>query len=68
LELNPTAWIRDGRQYLADVQTEFKKITWPSQKEWTSTTIGVLIVVALMTLLLGLADLGLAKLMELVLG
>ncbi len=65
MERNPTIWIRDGRQYLTDVRAEFHKITWPGQKEWRGTTIGVLIVVAVMTLLLGLADFGLAKLIEL---
>ena len=63
-----TNWIDGGRQYVADVQAEFKKITWPSQQEYVSGTIGVVIIVAFLALILGLIDFALAELMELFLG
>ena len=59
-----TNWIDDSRQYLADVRSEFNKITWPSQREYTSGTIGVVIIVAFLTLVLGLIDLALSEVME----
>ena len=62
------SWIGNGRQYVKDVRAEFDKITWPSQKEYTSGTIGVVVIVAFLTLVLGLIDLGLAQVMELFFG
>ena len=62
------SWIGDARQYWDDVKAEFKKITWPSQKEYTSGTIGVVVIVAFLALVLGLIDLGLAQIMELFFG
>ena len=51
-----SGWVHDFRQYLLDVRTEFEKITWPSQKEYVGGTIGVLVIVALMTIILGSVD------------
>jgi preprotein translocase subunit SecE len=53
---NPADWIRDGRQFLQEVQAEFRKVTWPSQKEYVGGTIGVVVVVAIVTVVLGIAD------------
>ena len=47
LEWNPTVWVESGRQYLSDVQTEFRKVTWPSQREYVGGTIGVVVIVAI---------------------
>ena len=60
-----TNWIDEGRQYVAEVRSEFDKITWPSQHEYTSGTIGVVIIVAFLAIVLGLIDLALAEVMEL---
>jgi len=64
---NPAEWIRDGRQYLSEVQAEYKKITWPPQKEAVVGTVAVVIIVAVMTTVLGLADFVLSRLVQLVL-
>jgi preprotein translocase subunit SecE len=64
----PANWIEDGRQYVAEVQAEFKKITWPSQREYVSGTIGVVIIVIFLAIVLGVIDFGLAELMELFFG
>jgi preprotein translocase subunit SecE len=61
---NPAEWIRDGRQFLSEVQAEFKKVTWPSQKEYVGGTIGVVVVVAIMTVVLGVADFALGNLVR----
>jgi preprotein translocase subunit SecE len=67
LEWNPGTWLENGRQYLTDVRTEFRKVTWPSQREYVGGTIGVVAIVAILTLVLGLIDLGLGRIMELIL-
>jgi preprotein translocase subunit SecE len=68
LDWNPAASIAQARQYLIDVRSEFRKITWPNQREYLGGTVGVLVIVAFLTLVLGLIDVGLAKVMELVIG
>jgi len=65
LERNPAVWISTTRQYLIDVRSEFRKITWPSQREYVGGTVGVVVIVAFLTLVLGLIDAGLALVMEL---
>ncbi len=68
MESNPANWIERGRQYATDVWTEFEKISWPGQKEYVGGTLGVLLIVAFMTAVLGLIDLvfgwGFDKLLE----
>jgi preprotein translocase subunit SecE len=68
LKLEPAAWISTTRQYLSDVRTEFKKISWPNQREYVGGTVGVVIIVAFLTFVLFLVDAGLAKVMELLIG
>jgi preprotein translocase subunit SecE len=53
---SPVSWINGFRQYLQEVRVEFDKISWPSQKEYVGGTVGVLIIVALMTVFLGILD------------
>jgi len=64
---NPADWVRDGRQYLVETQAEFKKVTWPSQQEYVGGTIGVVVVVVIMTIVLGAADFVLGKLVQAIL-
>jgi preprotein translocase subunit SecE len=66
VELNPSVWIRDARQYALDVRSEFRKVTWPMQKEYVGGTIGVLVIVGIIGAVLGLIDVGLGQLMRLV--
>jgi preprotein translocase subunit SecE len=68
LERNPAEWIAATRQYLVDVRSEFRKITWPNQREYVGGTVGVVIIVAFLTIVLGLIDAGLAQVMELLVG
>jgi transcriptional antiterminator NusG len=44
MQWNPAVWFSDTKQYLMEVRTEFRKVTWPTQKEATAGTIGVLVV------------------------
>ena len=65
---NPAVWIAQTRQYLSEVRSEFRKITWPNQREYVGGTVGVVIIVAFLTLVLGLIDAGLSMVMEQVVG
>ena len=67
MDWNPTVWVANGREYLTDVRTEFRRIVWPSQREYVGGTVGVVVIVAFLTLVLGLVDMGLSQVMELVL-
>ncbi len=44
---NPIEWADQSRAFLGEVQVEFKKVTWPSQKETVAGTIGVMILVSI---------------------
>lgn len=55
-------------QYLKEVKQETQKVTWPSRKETVTSTIAVLIMVALASLFLYVSDQILAYLVSLILG
>ncbi len=61
MAMNPASWVKDAREYLVEVQGEYKKITWPPQKEAVAGTIGVVAVVAVVTTVLGLIDFALSR-------
>ena len=65
--MNPLYWIRDAREYLAEVQVEWKKIHWPPQNEAMAGTVSVVVLVAIVTTVLGLVDYGLSMVMQVVL-
>ncbi len=57
-------WFTDARQFLREVRIEYRKVTWPTQKESVAGTVGVLIVVAVLTTGLSMVDLGLGQLVR----
>ena len=67
MELNPVVWYRESSQFLSEVRAEYRKVTWPTQKEAVAGTIGVVVVVAVLTTGLSLVDLGLGQLIRLIL-
>jgi preprotein translocase subunit SecE len=54
--------------YLTQVVTELRKVIWPNRKQMVNYTAVVLVFLAFMVALIGLVDLGLAKLVMLVFG
>jgi preprotein translocase subunit SecE len=56
MQWNPAEWISESRQFLLEVRSEFRKVTWPSQKEAFAGTIGVVVVVVILTSALSLVD------------
>ena len=65
---NPVEWFNDARQYVHEVGVEYRKITWPPQREAAVGTVGVVVVVAIITVVLGVVDFGLSRIMQAVLG
>ena len=64
MEWNPLTWYSDSRQFLNEVRAEYRKVTWPTQKEAIAGTIGVLVVVTVLTSGLSLVDLTLSFLIQ----
>ncbi len=54
--------------YLSQVVAELRKVIWPNRKQMVTYTSVVLVFLAFMVTLIGLTDLGLAKLVLLVFG
>ncbi|MDY6854846.1 MAG: preprotein translocase subunit SecE [Thermodesulfobacteriota bacterium] len=55
-------------QFLKEVRIELKKVVWPSRKDTIGSTSVVLLVVIIVAAFLGLVDLGLSRLIRIVLG
>lgn len=56
------------KTFLKEVYSELKKVTWLSRKDVVRSTISVGVVVMLVSIYIGLVDLGLTELMKLILG
>ncbi|NOX32817.1 MAG: preprotein translocase subunit SecE [Deltaproteobacteria bacterium] len=54
-------------EFFREVKIELKKVTWPTRKQTTGTTIVVIIFVFVVAAFLGLFDFGLSKLVQVVL-
>jgi preprotein translocase subunit SecE len=54
--------------FLKQVVAELRKVIWPNRKQMVNYTAVVLVFLAFMVALIGLVDLGLAKLVMLVFG
>ena len=64
MQWNPAVWVSDSRQFLLEVRSEYRKVTWPTQKEATAGTIGVVVVCFLVTLFLAGVDMVLSQLVQ----
>ena len=51
-------------QFLREVRTELKKVTWPSRKDTLSATLVVLVAVFIIAIFLGIVDSGLSNLIK----
>jgi len=58
-------FVQKAVDFLTEVKVELKKVTWPTRKQITGTTIVVIIFVV--AAFLGLFDFGLAKLVQVIL-
>jgi preprotein translocase subunit SecE len=53
-----------AKQFLREVRTELKKVTWPSRKDTLSGTLVVLVAVFIIAIFLGVVDSGLSNLIK----
>ena len=67
MSTNPSKWAEESRQFLGEVQVEFKKVTWPSQKETIAGAVSTLVIALFVGLLLSVVDFGLIRLVSLLL-
>jgi len=51
-----TNWIDDTREYLQDIRSEMKRVTWPSRTRVESTTVVVILSVFLFALYFKIVD------------
>lgn len=56
------------QQFFREVKVELYKITWPARKETVASTYVVLIIVVIVALVLGFVDVGLSRMVKLILG
>ncbi len=56
--------IEVAKQFLREVRTELKKVTWPSRKDTLSGTLVVLVAVFIIAVFLGIVDSGLSNLIK----
>jgi len=54
-------------QFLREVKVELKKVVWPSRKQTIGSTVVVLILVMIISVFLGMVDMGLSSLIRVVL-
>ena len=57
-------YITTVRQFVVEAWQELKKVTWPGRRETLGTTAVVLLLVVIISIFLGLVDLGLSRLVS----
>ncbi len=67
MEFNIRSKIEIVKQFLREVKTELKKVTWPSRKDTLSGTAIVLVTVFIIAIFLGVVDSGLSNVIKLLL-
>lgn len=64
----PAQWWEAAVQFLREVKTELKKVTWPPRRQAVSSTGVVLALVIVVSLFLGLVDMVLTQLVRALIG
>ena len=59
--------IDNVRHFLKEARAELRKVTWPTPKEALASTSVVIVVVIIVSIFLGIVDLGLTRIIRLVL-
>ncbi len=60
-------WMERATQFLREVKIELKKVVWPSRKQTIGSTVVVIVLVMVISLFLGVVDVGLSSLIRVVL-
>ena len=64
MELSIKEKFEAAKQFLREVRTELKKVTWPSRKDTLSGTLVVLVAVFIIAIFLGIVDSGLSNVIK----
>jgi len=65
--VSENTFIGKSLQFLREVKVELKKVTWPSRKQTIGSTVVVIILVIIISLFLGVVDIGLSGIIRMVL-
>ena len=57
-------FVTRAQEFVREVLTEFKKVTWPSRQELMNSTAVVIVVTVVLAFFLGGVDIGLARIVE----
>jgi preprotein translocase subunit SecE len=60
-------FLRRVQQFFREVAVEFRRVSWPSRQDVASSTIVVLVLVFVMAFYLGAVDVGLARIVGVIL-
>ena len=60
------SYLNTSIQFLREVKVELKKVTWPTRKQEMGSTVVVIILVVIISLFLGVVDIGLSSLIRVV--
>lgn len=60
-------WVQRSIQFLREVRVELKKVTWPTRKQTIGSTVVVLILTFIISVFLGLVDVGLTNFVRVIL-
>ncbi len=60
------SFLNKGMQFLREVKVELKKVTWPTRKQTVGSTVVVLILVMIISLFLGVVDIGLSGIIRVI--
>jgi preprotein translocase subunit SecE len=55
------------REFVREVLAEFRKVTWPSRPELINSTVVVVVLTVVIAVFLGVVDVGLTRVVELIL-
>jgi len=64
MQWNPVELFKEAKQFALEVRSEYKKVTWPTQKETVGGTIGVIVIVAIITSVLAIVNLVLGQVFQ----
>ncbi len=67
MDFNLGGTVESVKQFLREVKTELKKVTWPSRKDTLSGTAIVLVTVFIIAVFLGVVDSGLSNIIKMLL-
>lgn len=61
-------FVEKSKQFLSEANQELKRVTWPAKKHVMASTWVVIALVLVISIVLGLVDAGLSRLVRMILG